>query len=136
MIKITFGNKDSDLVGKVFLLDNHGKVLLLKRPDNIPFGGLWDLPGGHIHKKEPIKEGTVREVKEETNLSIATKNLMPVANRGNIHFFWTTKWTGNFEISWEHEEFEWVNANDITSYDAGKKFNEVFKIFQNVKGVM
>ena len=136
MIKIMIGKNDSELVGKVFLLDNQGRVLLLKRPENIPYGGLWDLPGGHIHNDEPVKKGTAREVKEETNLSIVSKDLLPVSRIGNIYFFWTKKWLGEFQISWEHEQFEWVNVNDITSYDAGKKFNEVFKVFQNIKGVM
>jgi ADP-ribose pyrophosphatase YjhB (NUDIX family) len=31
--------------------------------------GVWDLPKGKLHKNEPISEGALREVKEETGLT-------------------------------------------------------------------
>jgi ADP-ribose pyrophosphatase YjhB (NUDIX family) len=39
--------------------------------------GVWDLPKGKLHKKEPIQHGALREVTEETGLSnlIITKQL-------------------------------------------------------------
>lgn len=39
--------------------------------------GIWDLPKGKLHKKEPVHEGALREVTEETGLSelIITRQL-------------------------------------------------------------
>ena len=48
------------------------KVLLFKRstkPDDIN-PGKWGLAGGHVKDSETPLEGTVREVKEETNLDV------------------------------------------------------------------
>lgn len=130
------GKEDSEMVGKVFVLDNQNRVLLLKRPPGIPYGDLWDLPGGHVQKGEPIKKGAAREVKEETNLSILSSNLNQFHRFGNIYFFWTNKWEGTFKISWEHEEHKWVKVEDLTIYKAGSNFTQAFKVFQNLKGVV
>jgi len=40
-----------------------GKSLFIKRL------GFWDLPKGKLHKGEPIRDGALREVNEETGLS-------------------------------------------------------------------
>ena len=34
--------------------------------------GVWDLPKGKLHKKEPFQEGALREVTEETGLTNLT----------------------------------------------------------------
>lgn len=46
-------------------------ILLLKQPD-----GSWDLPGGKIRQGESVKTGLKREVREETGIDIAPKNLV------------------------------------------------------------
>jgi len=42
--------------------------ILLTRRNVEPFKGQWCLPGGHIHRYEPVKDAIIREVKEETGL--------------------------------------------------------------------
>ena len=44
-------------------------VLLVKR-GNEPSKGKWGLPGGGVELGEKVKDAIIREVKEETNLSI------------------------------------------------------------------
>ncbi len=43
-----------------------GKLLLVK---SYKWSDKWCLPGGHIEIGESIKDATVREIKEETNLN-------------------------------------------------------------------
>jgi len=43
------------------------KMLLVKRKSE-PASGLWWFPGGRIIKGEPIKEASLRKVKEETGI--------------------------------------------------------------------
>ena len=51
---------------KAVIMTSDNKVLLLKRPND----GRWDLPGGGVDDGENLAEAIVREVQEETGLSI------------------------------------------------------------------
>ena len=45
------------------------RILLVKR-NTIPFKGYWALPGGRMEPGEAIEQTVIREVKEETGLSV------------------------------------------------------------------
>ena len=46
------------------------KILLIKKARG-PYTGLYDLPGGSQEKNETFEETLIREIKEETNFSVA-----------------------------------------------------------------
>lgn len=50
------------------------KVLLTKRADN----GLWCLPGGGVDPGESVEEAIIREIQEETGLTIRVVRLVGV----------------------------------------------------------
>ena len=50
-------------------------LLLVKRGEH-PYMGDWALPGGFLRPTETVEECAVREIREETNLSLAT--LIPI----------------------------------------------------------
>lgn len=59
-----------------------GEFLLLRRSENSRTNpGKWDLPGGKVNQAESLKEGVVREVWEETGISIS-----PVEIAGEVNF--------------------------------------------------
>src|SRR6187200_2359982 len=51
-----------------------GKMLAIKRRDN----GHWEPPGGVLESGEPMQEGLVREVLEETGLTVKAERLSGV----------------------------------------------------------
>ena len=59
------------------LFDKEGKILLSLRTDN----GLWNLPGGRLEPGESPTEGLVREVKEETGLTVEVDKLQGVYSK-------------------------------------------------------
>lgn len=54
--------------------DGAGRILLQRRSDN----GLWALPGGSVELGESVRDAIVREVREETGLSVEVVRLIGV----------------------------------------------------------
>ena len=54
-----------------------GKILLVKRGIE-PFKGWWDIPGGFLEPGEHPRDGMLREVREETGLSVRVRELLGV----------------------------------------------------------
>lgn len=59
------------------VVDIGGKILLMrrKRPSD---AGRWLLPGGYVNRGEPVKRAAVREIREETGLSVEPDALVGV----------------------------------------------------------
>ncbi|MBI4149921.1 NUDIX domain-containing protein, partial [Candidatus Woesearchaeota archaeon] len=55
------------------------KILLLKRTGSHG-ADTWSLPGGHLEMNEQIEECAVREVMEETNVTIANVRVVCFTN--------------------------------------------------------
>ena len=56
------------------IFDEQGRILLTKRADN----GQWCLPSGGMDSGESVAEACIREVWEETGLSVRVKRLVGV----------------------------------------------------------
>lgn len=54
-----------------FVVDGRGGLLVCRRACE-PARGMLDLPGGFVDAGEPVEAALVREVREETNLSVAS----------------------------------------------------------------
>jgi len=65
-------------VGAVIVEDN--RVLLIRRGQP-PLLGEWSLPGGVLECGETLREATIREVREETGLSVETGEMLGVYER-------------------------------------------------------
>ncbi len=48
------------------IVEDNGKLLLVKRTGDILETGKWGLPGGFLDRNETLEEGILRELKEET----------------------------------------------------------------------
>jgi len=59
--------------------ESREKVLLTKRTDN----GLWCLPGGGVDPGESVEETVIREVQEETGLTVRVLRLIGVYSDPN-----------------------------------------------------
>jgi 8-oxo-dGTP pyrophosphatase MutT (NUDIX family) len=56
------------------LFDRRRRLLLQQRSD----GGQWGLPGGSVEIGESVSEAVVREVREETGLTVAPRRLIGI----------------------------------------------------------
>lgn len=57
------------VVGAV--IEDNGRVLLLRRPADDFRGGTWELPSGKVDPGETLLDALHREVTEETGLTVA-----------------------------------------------------------------
>ncbi len=62
-------------VGTICLIRHNGKLLLQKRALGRFGGGKWDCPGGKLQPAESLDECAVREIEEETGLTIGDPKL-------------------------------------------------------------
>lgn len=65
-------------VGGVVILD--GKVLLVRRGKE-PLRGRWVIPGGTVEPGETLEEALVREMREETGLTVRPGEILLVFDR-------------------------------------------------------
>jgi mutator protein MutT len=71
---------DTPLIGVGAVIVQGHRVLLIRR-GQAPLLGEWSLPGGVLECGETLREATVREVREETGLTVETGELLGVYER-------------------------------------------------------
>lgn len=84
---------DAPLLAVAAILVRDGKVLLVQR-GHPPAEGLWTLPGGGVETGESVRAALIREVREETGLSVTPGPLVEIfeviepdpAGRVKYHF--------------------------------------------------
>lgn len=84
-----------------------GKVLLLRRANTGWLDGWYDLPAGHLEDQEGLKEGALRELKEEAGLEAKPEDLELAHVYQNHHnpeaphygyIFLARKWQGTPKV--------------------------------------
>lgn len=90
-----------------------GRVLAIRRRDN----NKWEPPGGTLEPGETIQEGLIREVQEETGLSVRNPVLTGVyknMSRNIVALVFRCDYSG-LPASSTHEaaEITWLTTDDI-----------------------
>src|SRR6516162_7664799 len=65
-------------VGGVVIVD--GRALLIRRGSE-PLRGQWSIPGGTLELGESLENGVIRELKEETGLTVRIVEMIEVFER-------------------------------------------------------
>jgi 8-oxo-dGTP diphosphatase len=134
-------------VGFGVMLRKDGKILLGKRHDDAKKAdselhgeGTWTMPGGKLHFKEPLADGAVREMLEETGINIDKKDLELVSVADDIahdaHFitigFLCERFAGEPRVMEPDEitEWRWFPINSLPS----RVFPPSEKVLENCLG--
>lgn len=93
----------------------------------------YTLPGGHIESGESIVHAIVREMKEETGLTILNPKLCGVKQfpiedgRYIVFLFRTDKYEGEL-ISSEEGNMHWVKKKELSNVNLVSDFNELLQV--------
>jgi len=61
------------------------RVLITRRPDDRPLGGLWELPGGKLEPGEAAEAAVVRELREEVGIEARVIGTLPTVEHAYEH---------------------------------------------------
>jgi len=111
------------LVAAVALIDDDKRVLIAKRPEGKPMGGLWEFPGGKVEAGETPEDALYREIKEELGIELCRTCLAPFNfashSYENFHLlmpvYLCRTWNGEITPR-EGQTVEWVRAMHLSRY--------------------
>lgn len=86
MITCTFENGNQAKLRHVVvhaIVENKGKLLLVKRTGDLLESGKWSLPSGFLDRDETAGQGVIRELKEETGWDGEVVSLFRINTRPN-----------------------------------------------------
>ena len=93
----------------------------------------FTLPGGHIEKDESIVDAVIREMKEETGLTIRNPKLcgvkqFPIEDGRYIVFLFSADQFSGEVISSDEGEMHWVSKEELSSLQLVDDFMELLQV--------
>lgn len=122
-----------ELTNMCMIYDDNGNILV---QDRIKSWCGIAFPGGHVEIKESMVDSVIREIKEETGLTISNVRLCGVKqwfsnNVRNICFLYKTNcFTGDLISNDEGKNF-WIKKADLHNYKLASNFEMMFQVFDN-----
>ena len=130
-MKVTKLPRPFRLSAKVVIHDDDGRCLLLKRSlSSRGNPGRWDLPGGKVDSAETFEHALLREVAEETGLSISLGRVLGAAESASpttrvVYLILEAHLeSGEVCLSDEHDEYVWVEQRDLRTMDLADQFRK------------
>ncbi|MFC4949462.1 NUDIX hydrolase [Pseudonocardia sp. GCM10023141] len=110
---MTLRDDDVPCVGGL-AYDRAGRLLLVQRR-NDPGRGLWSVPGGRVELGESDAEALVREMAEETGLTVEPGELIGRVKRGHyaIADYRCTVLGGDLRAGDDAADARWCSAADL-----------------------
>ena len=124
------------LTNMCMVTDGKGNVLVQNRNDpNWP--GIV-FPGGHVESGESFVDSVIREVREETGLTVKNPKLCGVKQfqtredkvRYIVFLFTATEYEGELASSDEGEAL-WIPRSELLNHRTAGRFDEMLRIFED-----
>jgi 8-oxo-dGTP diphosphatase len=119
---------EAPIVGVGAVVIDGTKVLLVRR-GNEPLKGEWSLPGGALELGETLQQGIVREVFEETGLTVSPVGVVEILDRiipdeesGRVRYhyvlvdFVCRVIGGTPLVGSDADELRWVERNELARH--------------------
>jgi ADP-ribose pyrophosphatase YjhB (NUDIX family) len=116
--------------------DEQNRVLLVLRNDY----DLWNLPGGGLEKGESPWQGVIREVKEETGLSVEATRLAGVYSKPDVDeivFSFECKIIdGELTLNEEAKDLKYFSLQEIPKNTPPKQVERIKDLFESEDGTI
>ena len=129
------GSERVVLTNMCMVYDDQGNILVQDRLD--PDWPGVTFPGGHVESGESFVASVIREVWEETGLTIVKPQLCGVKQfqrtdgvRYIVLFFKTSCFSGELTSSEEGEVF-WIKRSELGNYQLADDFEDMLKVFES-----
>ncbi len=105
----------------VGIVRKNGKLLITKRKPDGLLGGLWEFPGGKLKNNEVPKAACIREIKEETGLTVEITSHLTTVRHAYTHFKIIME---VFDCTWQSGrvrlngpvDYCWISPKDINRF--------------------
>ena len=126
------------LMNMCMILNAETKQVLVQDKINSKWSGIT-FPGGHVDNNESIYESTVREIKEETGLSISDLKQAGIIYMNNpenhdkrlIFLFKTTHFKGKLINETDEGKIYWVSIHKLYDMKLAPNMLEYLELFLN-----
>ena len=120
----------------VSVIEYKNKILITKRLNKNFLPGLWEFPGGKIEKNETAIQTIIREVKEETNLTVSNPIFLGNIKHKYSHFGVNISLFISFPKSIKSlnlsQEYRWIRMKDILNYPLPKANHKLLDILKKL----
>ena len=120
----------------VSVIEYKNKILITKRLNKNFLPGLWEFPGGKIEKNETAIQTIIREVKEETNLTVSNPIFLGNIKHKYSHFGVNISLFISFPKSIKSlnlsQEYRWIRMKDILNYPLPKANHKMLDILKKL----
>lgn len=130
--------EEVELTNMCMICDGNGNVLVQNKTNHPTWHG-WNFPGGHVEQGEYVTPSVIREVKEETGLTIENPRLCGIkefhklkdGKRYLVFCYVADRFFGELKSSGEGEIF-WVSLAELQqSTHLIDGFREMLPVFLN-----
>jgi len=130
--------EEVELTNMCMICDGSGNILVQDKRNHPDWHG-WNFPGGHVEPGESVTMSVIREMQEETGLTITSPKLCGIkefhkskdGKRYIVFLYTAAQFSGELKASREGEIF-WYPIADLPS--SGKLisgFDEMLPVFTN-----
>lgn len=132
--RASMGRTENTELTVLCMVYKDNKILLQNRVKEDWKG--YTFPGGHVEANESFVEAVIREMREETGLTIIRPRLcgvkqFPIENgRYVVFLFKTDEFTGELHSS-EEGRMEWIDRDKLSSCDTVEDFEELMRVMED-----
>ncbi len=130
--------EEVELTNMCMICDGKGNVLVQDKKNHPTWHG-WNFPGGHVEKGEYVTPSVIREMREETGLTVENPRLCGIkefhkakdGKRYIVFLYVADKFSGELKSSDEGSIF-WYPLRDLSKSDKLiDGFDEMLSVFTN-----
>ena len=121
-----------ELTNMCMICDAAGNVLVQDKKNSSSWHG-WNFPGGHVEPGEYVTPSVIREVREETGLTISHPHLCGVKQfpleegRYIVFLFETEEFEGDLRSS-EEGTMHWIDERELSKVNLVEDFEDLIEV--------